>query len=70
MMQVRRSMVTVFLSKKSHVRSVAVTIRNVKQGEDAPSKDILDGIIGQNKTDNMSAYCELSWYTLKKADNG
>jgi len=34
------------------------------------NKDVNDGIIGQNKTDNMRAYCELSWYTLKKADNG
>ena len=34
------------------------------------NKDVNDGIIGQNNTDNMSAYCELSWYTLKKADNG
>jgi len=33
------------------------------------NKDVNDGIIGQNKTDNMRAYCELSWYTLKKADN-
>jgi len=31
------------------------------------NKDVNDGIIGQNKTDNMRAYCELSWYTLKKA---
>jgi len=34
------------------------------------NKDINDGIIGQNNTDNMRAYCELSWYTLKKAGNG
>ncbi len=34
------------------------------------NKDVNDGIIGQNNTDNMRAYCELSWYTLKKADNG
>lgn len=33
------------------------------------NKDINDGIIGQNNTDNMRAYCELSWYTLKKAGN-
>jgi hypothetical protein len=33
------------------------------------NKDVNDGIIGQNKTDNMRAYCELSWYTLKKAGN-
>jgi ABC-type Fe3+/spermidine/putrescine transport system ATPase subunit len=34
------------------------------------NKDVNDGIIGQNITDNMSAYCELSWYTLKKAEKG
>ena len=34
------------------------------------NKDVNDGIIGQNTTDNMRAYCELSWYTLKKAGNG
>lgn len=34
------------------------------------NKEVNDGIIGQNITDNMRAYCELSWYTLKKADNG
>jgi hypothetical protein len=34
------------------------------------NKDVNDGIIGQDITDNMRAYCELSWYTLKKADNG
>lgn len=34
------------------------------------NKDVNDGIIGQNITDNMRAYCELSWYTLKKADKG
>jgi len=34
------------------------------------NKDVNDGIIGQNDTDNMRAYCELSWYTLKKADEG
>ena len=33
------------------------------------NKDVNDGIIGQNNTDNMRAYCELSWYTLKKAGN-
>lgn len=33
------------------------------------NKDVNDGIIGQDKTDNMRAYCELSWYTLKKAGN-
>jgi hypothetical protein len=34
------------------------------------NKDVNDGVIGQNNTDNMRAYCELSWYTLKKAGNG
>lgn len=34
------------------------------------NKDINDGLIGQDVTDNMSAYCELSWYTLKKAEKG
>ena len=34
------------------------------------NKDVNDGIIGQNNTDNMKAYCELSWYTLKKAEKG
>jgi len=34
------------------------------------NKDVNDGIIGQNNTDNMRAFCELSWYTLKKADEG
>lgn len=34
------------------------------------NKDVNDGIIGENITDNMRAYCELSWYTLKKSDNG
>jgi len=34
------------------------------------NKDVNDGIIGANITDNMSAYCELSWYTLKKSDKG
>jgi hypothetical protein len=34
------------------------------------NKDISDGLIGQDVTDNMRAYCELSWYTLKKAEKG
>lgn len=34
------------------------------------NKDVSDGIIGQNITDNMRAHCELSWYTLKKAEKG
>jgi len=34
------------------------------------NKDINDGLIGQDFTDNMRAYCELSWYTLKKAEKG
>lgn len=34
------------------------------------NKNVNDGIIGENITDNMRAYCELSWYTLKKSDNG
>lgn len=34
------------------------------------NKDVNEGIIGQNTTDNMSAYCKLSWYTLKKASRG
>jgi len=34
------------------------------------NKDVNEGIIGQNTTDNMSAFCQLSWYTLKKAGNG
>jgi hypothetical protein len=34
------------------------------------NKDINEGLIGQNATDNMRAYCELSWYTLKKAEKG
>lgn len=34
------------------------------------NKDVNDGIIGENITDNMRAYCELSWYTLKKSDKG
>jgi hypothetical protein len=31
------------------------------------NKDIYEGVIAQDDTVNMSAYCELSWYTLKKA---
>ena len=31
------------------------------------NKDVNEGIIGQDTTDNMRAFCELSWYTLKKA---
>ena len=34
------------------------------------NKDVNEGIIGQNTTDNMSTYCKLSWYTLKKASRG
>jgi len=34
------------------------------------NKDINDGLIGQDVTDNMRAYCELSWYTLKKSEKG
>ena len=34
------------------------------------NKDINERLIGQNATDNMRAYCELSWYTLKKAEKG
>jgi len=34
------------------------------------NKDVNEGIIGQDATDNMRAYCEISWYTLKKAENG
>lgn len=34
------------------------------------NKNVNDGIIGENITDNMRAYCELSWYTLKKSDKG
>ena len=34
------------------------------------NKDINDGLIGQDVTDNMRAYCELSWYTLKKTEKG
>ncbi len=33
------------------------------------NKDVNDGIIGQNVTDNMRAYCEFSWYTLKKSEH-
>jgi hypothetical protein len=32
------------------------------------NKNINEGVIAQGDTVNMSAYCELSWYTLKKAD--
>jgi hypothetical protein len=31
------------------------------------NKDVNEGVIGEDATDNMRAYCELSWYTLKKA---
>jgi hypothetical protein len=31
------------------------------------NKNISEGVIDQNATENMAAYCELSWYTLKKA---
>ena len=31
------------------------------------NKDVNEGVIGQDSTDNMRAFCELSWYTLKKA---
>jgi hypothetical protein len=34
------------------------------------NKDVNEGIIGQDTTDNMRAFCELSWYTLKKAEKG
>jgi hypothetical protein len=34
------------------------------------NKNINEGVIAQDDTVNMSAYCELSWYTLKKADRG
>ncbi len=34
------------------------------------NKNINEGIIEKGDTVNMSAYCELSWYTLKKADKG
>lgn len=32
------------------------------------NKNIHQGVIDQNAADNMRAYCELSWYTLKKAE--
>lgn len=32
------------------------------------NKEVNEGIIGQDTTDNMRAFCELSWYTLKKAE--
>ena len=31
------------------------------------NKEVNEGVIGQDTTDNMRAYCEISWYTLKKA---
>ena len=31
------------------------------------NKEVNEGVIGEDATDNMRAYCELSWYTLKKA---
>jgi hypothetical protein len=34
------------------------------------NKNINEGVIAQGDTVNMSAYCELSWYTLKKAERG
>lgn len=34
------------------------------------NKDVNDGIIAQDTTDNMRAYCEISWYTLKKSEKG
>ena len=34
------------------------------------NKDVNEGVIGQDTTDNMRAFCELSWYTLKKAEKG
>ena len=34
------------------------------------NKDVNEGIIGQDATDNMRAYCEISWYTLKKSQKG
>lgn len=34
------------------------------------NKNINEGVIAQGDTVNMSAYCELSWYTLKKGDRG
>jgi hypothetical protein len=30
------------------------------------NKEVNEGVIGEDATDNMRAYCELSWYTLKK----
>lgn len=33
------------------------------------NKAVNEGVIGQDATDNMRAYCELSWYTLKKAES-
>ena len=30
------------------------------------NKEVNEGVIGQDTTDNMRAYCEISWYTLKK----
>ena len=33
------------------------------------NKEITEGIIGQDATDNMRASCELSWYTLKKGED-
>lgn len=32
------------------------------------NKNIHQGVVDQNAADNMRAYCELSWYTLKKAE--
>lgn len=34
------------------------------------NKDVNEGIIGQDDTDNMRAFCEIGWYTLKKAEKG
>ena len=31
------------------------------------NKDVNQGVIGQDTTDNMRAFCEISWYTLKKS---
>lgn len=31
------------------------------------NKDVNEGVIEQDSTDNMRALCEISWYTLKKA---
>ena len=33
------------------------------------NKEINEGVIGQDATENMRAYCELSWYTLKRAED-